>query len=163
MILFHNRHILLLYSKIVMLVFFFNYRRSRKTYIPRKRPRRSENGFYYWLKRQKWRLSENGNYSESPGAGSVCSESDIGSGPIGDSPFGSQMSTLSIPSPKQLRWAYSIRGCNHNEDTTSIASSATSPLGKLNAIYIYGLTIQKIQIVFGRITLYVYMMISSFK
>ena len=76
--------------------------------------------------------------SESPGM-SAWSESDVGSGPVEDSPMGSLIScSTSVPSPKLLRWAYKPTASNNYGDTTSIASTVTSPLGiSIFSFYLY--------------------------
>ena len=107
-----------------------SFRRNRLGYPSRKRTRRSASGSDLWMRRQQKQLQDAMSFSESPGVQSAWSESDIGSGPAGDSPMGSLIScSTSIPSPKQLRWAFKSTSANNYGDTTSITSTITSPSG----------------------------------
>lgn len=106
------------------------YRRNRQTYIPKKRSRKSDSKYNLFQRRQRRQMSENESIGESCETGNGFSESDNGSGLATESPFGSLMScSTSIPSPKQLRWIRQLRQKDTYGDTTSIASSVTSPSG----------------------------------
>ncbi|XP_002130457.2 uncharacterized protein LOC100175557 [Ciona intestinalis] len=103
-------------------------RKRSKNFVPPHRRQQQRRGYNNKIWLGPSRLFRDS--IASPDTGSMFSETDVASNPANDSPFGSLMSFgTSIPSPKQLRWAFRSRTRNLDGEVTSLTSSMPSPSG----------------------------------